>query len=210
MACFSDLPFELQTDIWTLVLPYRGGVQWVEFEGIPHPPHTINKTLELTYELFGDREPDMKESILRRFVYSGNMEDIEYLNSLDNSTPFFQKLHTVVPSVYGKSKNKSENLLSHDVLKEVAETQRCRQLSTYTQVTTLLSTCQTSRISALEYLRNMVPIVAWPLFRGLGPLYRYVPQESCPAGYILLSAWHKSWCKVCRFRFKSVASYDFK
>jgi len=67
MACFSDLPFELQTDIWTLVFPSHGGVHWVEFEGFPNTLHIVKKTLDFTRDLFDDKEPDTGENRTKRY-----------------------------------------------------------------------------------------------------------------------------------------------
>ena len=180
MARFSDLPFELQTDIWTLVLPHRGGIHWVEFEGLPHASHIINKSLEWTDHLFG-KEPkswDDSRAGIRNFEYRKYSRD-----HLGPSSSFFQYLYATVPSVYGKSKGLREDMLAQDMLDEIAATQRCRQLSTYTQVTTLLSICQTSRLAALDYLRKMIPIAAWPLHRSGGPMYRPRPLNTWKQQY---------------------------
>ena len=173
MASFSDLPFELQTDIWTLVLPYQGGVHWVEFEGVPHPTHLVKKSLEWTHSLFGDKEPGDSENQIAQYDHPEyNDYCLKIGDSQGQSSMFFHYLYTSVPSVYGKSKGPQENELTQDVLDEIAATRRCRNLSTYSQVSTLLMTCQTSRVAALDYLRKMIPNGAWPLFRGAGPMYR--------------------------------------
>ncbi len=172
MARFSDLPFELQTDIWTLVLPYRGGVHWVEFEGLPQPSHIINESLEWIHKLFDDKEPEWIKNNSATF---SDPEYGKYYNGLARSSPFFQDLYATVPSVYGSSKGPQQDQLTQDVLDEIAAIQRCRQLSTYTQVTTLLSTSQISRLVALDYLQKMISIAAFPLYRGGGPMYKPRP-----------------------------------
>jgi hypothetical protein len=184
MARFSDLPFELQTDIWALVLPHRGGVHWVELEGIPHPSHIVNKSLEWTHDLFDGREPDNHENIMAGV---NNKEYKEHRIGLDQSSLFFESLYAIVPSVFGKDRRSScrEDVLAQDVLDEIADTQRCRQLSTYTQVATLLMVCQTSRLAALEYLRRTVSdfLWGWPLYRGAGPIHRVRPLSTWKQQY---------------------------
>lgn len=180
MARFYNLPFELQTDIWNLVLPQQGGVHWVEFEGFPHSAHVINKSLEWAHDLFDDKEPEAHENSIARY---DNNEYKKHCNGLDQSSLFFQYLYAIVPSVSGKSKGLREDLLTQDVLDEIVATQRCRQLSTYTQVATLLSTCQTSRLAALDYLRKVIPNVAWPLYRGAGPMYKPRPLNTWKQQY---------------------------
>lgn len=63
-------------------------------------------------------------------------------------------------------------------LSEIAETRRYGHLSTYNQVATLLSTSQTSRLTALEFLRKIISNGAWPIYRSGGPLYRTRPLNS--------------------------------
>ena len=176
MACFSDLPFELQTEIWTLVLPYRGGVQWIEFEGFPHPAHVINKTLEWSHKLYNDRTPNAETSEYNYARYDNNEYD-QHCRDLDQSSEYFQYLYQIVPSIWGHSKGPQEDTLKSKMLDEIAATRRCRQLSTYSQVATLLSVSQTSRLVALDYLEKMNPDLAWPLFRGAGAIYRPRPLE---------------------------------
>jgi hypothetical protein len=168
MPHFSDLPFELQTGVWNLVLPHQGGVHWVEFEGFPHPSHIIKKSLQWAHDLFDDKEPDNRENSVAQW---DNHEYRDYCYDLDQSSQFFQYLYAIVPSVYGSSKRLPGEVLTQDVLDEIVATQRCRQLSTYTQVATVLLTCQISRLVALDYLRKMISDVAWPLYRGSGPMY---------------------------------------
>ena len=168
MARFSDLPVELQTAIWTMVLPPRGGVHWVEFEGLPLAPHLIKETLRWTKELFNDREPNVREYNDAEW----SREDyVKFCNFLNHSTPFFKHLYTIVPSVYGKSRVRQDEI-TQDIQDEIAATRRCRLLSTYSQIATLLSTCLTSRLAVSDYLRNRVPNGELPLYRGAGPMYR--------------------------------------
>jgi len=169
MACFSDLPFELQIEIWTLVLPFRGGVQWVEFEGIPQPSHIISQSLKWNQDLFDGREPNNLENSVMKYE---NQDYKRYAEGLDRSSLFFKSLYTIIPSFHGNFK-RSEDVVSQEVKDEIIATQRCRQLSTYTLVTTLLSTCQTSRLAALNFLNKMIPNAAWPIYRGTGCMHRY-------------------------------------
>lgn len=221
MARFSDLPLELQTTIWTLVLPHRGGVQWIEFEGFPQPSHIINTSLKWTQDCFDDQEPDIDTIV---GVRARNAEYRKYFVGLGSGSHFFKYLYVVVPSVYGKSKKpgigrvgkrssiegwptqlsnclikliqplitffsaiitsgSQKDVLTQDVLDEIAETRRCRQLSTYTQVATLLSTCQTSRLTALEYLHKMSLVDGYQLFRSAGPMYKPRPLDTWKQQY---------------------------
>lgn len=171
MACFSDLPFELQTDIWTLALPYRGGVHWVDFEGHPHSPDIVNKSLQWNQDLFGGIEPDSSKNLIAEIRNPGYRK---HCKDLDETTLFFKSLYTTVPSVYGQSRVPPEHELPQDVMDEIDDKKRCRQLSTYTQIATLLSICQTSRLAALDHLQKMKPNIWFPLYRSAGHLYRYV------------------------------------
>lgn len=199
MARFTDLPVEIQTDIWELVLPYRGGVHWVEFEGFPHPPGYIKNSLEITRKLYGDsdQEPtliedcDIKAKKRLYFQYC-----FENRHTIDGISRFFQYLYPIVPSVWGQSGRPAplgeEDTLSQEFLDEIAKTRCCRQLSTYTQVTTLLSTCHISRLVALDYLRQVDSNGSFQLSRGVGPNSRprpfsvwrqqYESNEAAPEG----------------------------
>jgi len=180
MARFSDLPFELQTDIWNLALPHQGGIHWVEFEGFPHPSHVINKSLQWNHDLFDDKEPDNHKHSITQYH---NREYNNYCHDLNQSSLFFQYLYPIAPSVYGKSTGLQKDEPTQDVLDEIVATKRCRQLSTYTQVATLLSTCQTSRITALAYLEKMIYNAAYPVYRGAGPMHRPRPLSTWKQQY---------------------------
>jgi len=153
-----------------MVLPSCGGVHWVEFEGFPHESHIIKESLQWTHDLFNDREPTVREYNYGNWSHEGF---VRFCESLNQSSQFFKYLYTIVPSVYGKSRE-GQDELTQEIRTEIASTRRCRQLSTYSQVATLLSTCQTSRLAALDYLSKMVPNGSLPIYRGSGPLYRWV------------------------------------
>ena len=122
-------------------------------------------------------------------------------HNLKESSLFFQQLYATVPSVYGKSKGLREDILTQVVLDKIAETQHCRQLSTYTQVTTLLMTCQTSRLAALDYLYKMIPNGAWPLYHSAGPMYRTRPlntwKQQCQNIEAVLERYDKPIPTIC-------------
>jgi hypothetical protein len=136
----------------------------------------VNKSLEWNHKLFDDKEP--ADGGVHLVAQHRNPEYDKYCNKLDKSSLFFQYLYTTVPSVFGKSKGLREDEITQDVLDEIAATRRCRHLSTYNQVATLLSISQTSRLGALEYLRNTVSTGVWPIYRSGGPLYRARPLNT--------------------------------
>jgi hypothetical protein len=107
------------------------------------------------------------------------------VDARDGSSPLFQHLYLIVPSVLGQSIESApadeEDKVALMMLDEIAETYRCRQLPTYTQVMTLLMTYRTSRPGALDYLHKMPG--AWPLYRGVGPISRPRP----------LSVWNQQY-----------------
>jgi hypothetical protein len=184
MACFNDLAIELQEAIWTLVPPYRGGIHWIEFEGVPHPAPMIRQALRIFRNGYRNQEPKTESERIGYDFNQGQTElnlfllDKSYLH--DTTTPYFKSLHLAVPSVWGQSEGPdplgADQVLSQDMLDEIAETQRCRRLSTYTQVATMLSTCRLSRLVAQRYLYNMTANKTATLHRGLGPLYK--PRHS--------------------------------
>lgn len=186
MASFSDLPFELQTEIFRLVLPPRGGVHWVELEGLPQPLDIITETLRTARDQFNDLEPGLYKVPRYSSVEYDQHCALKYEDG-DHSTPFFEYLYPIVPSVWGQSKEPVqvgwEDKLAPEIVEEILETRRCRQLSTYTQVTTLLSTCRSSRLTALEYIHKMIPNIAASLYRGIGPLSRPRPLSTWQQQY---------------------------
>jgi hypothetical protein len=78
-----------------------------------------------------------------------------------------------VPAVFGLNDNKEPQPHLAD---EIAETYRCRQLSTYTQITTLLSVCRLSRNVVQRYIHDNCKH-SWPIHRSMGPLYRPRPMD---------------------------------
>lgn len=188
MARFTDLPVELQTEIWTLVLPYRGGVHWVEFAGFPRPPNVIKESLDNVHKFFGDREPTLVDTI---DVRNESEEYRKYSDEQESPetrvTPFFQHLYTVVPSLWGRSGRPAPldevDMPAQEVLEEIAKTRCCRQLSTYTQVTTLLSTCRVSRLTAFKYLHERYFDGVWDLYRSVGPTSRPRPLSTWKEQY---------------------------
>lgn len=182
MATFNDLAIELQEIIWHLVLPYRG-MHWVEIEGLPHAAAYVRDSVRITRGYhFGDNLPETGRELL-------NLEQVEEeharrrhkTENLDNSGRFFRSLVPTVPSIWGKA-GPGEDQDMDDFAKEVAYTRRCRQLSTYTQVTTLLSTCRLSRLVAQKYIRDH-HYISWFVFRSMGALSRPRPMETWEAQY---------------------------
>lgn len=189
MAGFSDLPFELQTEIFMLALPPRGGVHWVELEGRPLPYDDVRKGLHHARELF-DPKPQpghlLHAHVMGKdYGYQAHTDWKEEHG--DRSTTFFQHVYYTVPSVWGQSKGPAqiglEDELAPEIVDEILDTRRCRQLSTYTQVAALLSTCRSSRWSALTYLIKMEPNLAVGVRRGTGPLSRPRPLRTWQRQY---------------------------
>jgi hypothetical protein len=179
MAKFSDLAVELQNEIWTLVLPHRGGVHWIEFEGQPLSAAIIHKTFERVRDIFDNKEPEDVGDIFRATTVHEAFGDYlrEKRRRGDRRTPFFQSLYTIVPALWGSSRGNNWSDIHDSNAKksledEIEYCRRCRRLSTYTQITTLLSTCRISRLIAQYCLYKMIPDGAWPIFRGMGPMYR--------------------------------------
>lgn len=181
MARFNDLPIEIQTQIWELVLPYRGGMHWVEFEGVPRSPEAIRESLERTRILFDNNELRIKN---RGTVWKSEGWRKHFWKRLEDEdfgTPFFDYIYTIVPSVWGSSRDTELDLtdradtLPQEVVDEIVRTRRCRQLSTYTQIATLLLTCRISRLTALGHLEKIKSKCEWWLCRGVGPMHRPRP-----------------------------------
>lgn len=168
-----------------LVLPNRG-MHWVEVEGIPHEPAYIRESISMTEWHNFESIPETDESAwFTRQDHPGYDERAEakYAKG-DDSGAFFRRLFTTVPAVFGRvglgdaggATPEGQKQLASDLADEVAYTQRCRQLSTYTQIATMLSTCRLSRLVALQRIgddRN----VSWPIHRSLGPHYRPRPLD---------------------------------
>lgn len=186
MAKFTDLAAELQEAIWELVLPQARGVHWVEVEGIPHEPDFVRESIRMTNWHKFDRIPETHDA-----VYYASQRHPRFSKRAgekkEESGPFFRKLLTTVPAVFGRAGPDGDGSdgsmqLPFDRDDEVAYTRRCRQLSTYTQITTLLSTCRLSRLVANQRIRDDIKC-SWPLHRSMGPLYRPRPMEAWEARY---------------------------
>jgi hypothetical protein len=143
MAKFDDLAVELQEAIWELVLPASSsrGVHWVEVEGIPHDPEYIRDSIRITQWYKFDCMPETFKD-----VYYSRQEHPEFRRRAgmikEESSAFFRQLLTTVPAVLGRSGSDGDEEQQCDQVDEIAYTRRCRQLSTYYQVATLLSICR--------------------------------------------------------------------
>jgi hypothetical protein len=174
MAVFNDLAIELQEAIWELVLPTSSsrGVHWVEVEGVPHNPDFVRDSVRMTQQYKFDRIPETNDEVWHqrqlRSDFNRRAEESKH-----ESSPFFRHLLTTVPAVFGLNDNKD---LQPHLADEIAETYRCRQLSTYTQMTTLLSVCWLSRNVAKRYIQDNCKY-SWPIHRSMGPLYRPRPMD---------------------------------
>lgn len=190
MAGFNDLAIELQTAIWRLVLPYRG-VHWVEIEGILHDASYVRDSIRFTREAHPDGElPEGYIQELRSLPISkGQLARMMAAWEADRHSTriglFFQSLIPVVPSVWGAAGPGDEDgdgELPEQLAEDIAHTRRCRQLSTYTQVSALLQTCWLSRHIALEYVREYYPWLAF-IYRSRGLVYRPRPLDVWEAHY---------------------------
>ncbi|KAF1923086.1 uncharacterized protein M421DRAFT_426188, partial [Didymella exigua CBS 183.55] len=183
MAIFNDLAVELQEAIWKLVLPASRGVHWVEVDGIPHDPEFIRDSIRMTQWYKFDRIPETYSD-----VYHVRGENPEFnirvrANEAEESSPFFRHLLTTVPAVFGRPGPDEENQkLQIDLVDEIAYTSRCRQLSTYNQITTLLSLCRLSRNIARRYIRDNRKC-SWSIRRSMGVSYRPRPIKVWEAQY---------------------------
>lgn len=191
MLTFNDLPVELQIEIWQLVLPHRG-MHWVEIEGRPQEASYIRDSLRFTrYSCPDGKMPKTTLELmsLRVCAEHESRRQAEWQAGLPwfkpghmAMGPFFRWLYTVTPSVWGQagpeqdhgSEDPTERV---DVNEEVAYTRRCRNLSTYTLVTTLLSTCSISRAVALRYIERQTGHPQWPIYRSKGHLFRPRPLD---------------------------------
>lgn len=177
MAIFNDLAIELQEAIWELVLPASRGVHWVEVEGIPHEPDFIRDSIRLTQWYKFDRMPETRDDVYKSRQFNPELKKRARAKK-EESSPFFRHLLTTVPAVFGRSG--PDDGAPTD---EIAYTRRCRQLSTYTQITTLLSTCCLSRIVAEQYIRADEMLCSWPIHRSMGPPFRPRPMDVWEAQY---------------------------
>lgn len=185
MAKFNDLAVELQEAIWELVLPQARGVHWIEVEGIPHEPDFVRDSIRMTQWHRFDCIPETHDAVYyarqRHPRFSERAKAKE-----DESGPLFRQLLTTVPAVFGRSGADNDDdgskQLPYDRMGEIAYTRRCRQLSTYIQISTLLSTCRLSRLVAQQRIQDDSNY-SWPLHRSMGPLYRPRPMDVWEAQY---------------------------
>lgn len=179
MATFNDLAVELQEAIWALVLPTRG-VHWIEVEGIPQDPDYVRASIAMADRSHRrDRIPETYFGVKSVMPYCDKWRERARARQ-GVSTPFFQRLFTTVPAVFGRQGPGQDS--DDDKADEIAYTRRCRQLSTYTQISTLLSTCRLSRVVAQQHIRDYGSC-SWPIHRSLGPLYRPRPVGVWEAQY---------------------------
>ena len=199
MAVFNDLAIELQEAIWELVLLTSSrGVHWIEVEGIPQDPEFIRGSIYMTKWCKFDRMPETHSDVMqsRRL----NPEFDTRVNATQESSSFFSKLLTTVPAVFGRSgsESKESGELEDDLADKIAYTSRCRQLSTYYQIATLLSLCRLSRSIAQRYIQDNRKC-SWPIWRSMGSLYRPRPMDVWEAQYsgdknpLVLESHDQSW-----------------
>jgi hypothetical protein len=156
-------------------------------EGFPHSTKAIHENLARVRRHFNDVE---RTCLSICGCTSGNPEDYDIYKDYvrakrcrgDFTTPYFEHLYPIVASVWGRA-GSEESDIDHDCsdlgqsADEVTDTRRCRQLSTYTQITSLLSTCISPRRCALRWLEREIPEGQWSFFQGAGLNYR--PRPLC-------------------------------
>jgi hypothetical protein len=181
MAIFNDLAVEIQEAIWKLVLPASRGVHWVEIDGIPHKPDFIRDSIRMTQRCEFDLVPEKNVYYLRGT--NPEFNNRVRANPDELSSPFFRHLLTTVPAVFGQSGPEEDSeILRSDIVDEITYASRCRQLSTYTQITALLSVCRLSRTIAIQYIQRQ-SAYSWPIHRSMGTNYRPRPMEIWEAQY---------------------------
>lgn len=149
MTTFNDLAVELQETIWKLVLPVSRGVHWIEIDGIPHKPDFTRDSIRMTQQYEFDLIPEKNVYYLRGT--NPEFNNRVRANPDELSSPFFRHLLTTVPAVFGQSGPEEDSkTLRSDIFDEIAYVSRCRQLSTYTQITALLS------VPAIANRRNAI------------------------------------------------------
>lgn len=203
MAIFNDLAVELQEAIWELAFPTSRGVHWIEVEGIPHEPEYVRDSIRMTQWCRFDRIPEAKTDVFDSRQI--NPEFNKRARTKDHeSGPFFRHLLTTVPAIVGRSGPDPDVLgqedgeqLQRDQADEIAYTRRCRQLSTYTQITTLLSTCRLSRHVAQQRIVAADKICSWPIHRSMGAPCRPRPMDVWEAQYSGDKAPPVSWDHDC-------------
>jgi hypothetical protein len=174
MAIFNDLAIELQEAIWELVLPTSRGVHWIEVEGIPQEPEYVRESIRITQSYRFDRMPQKWLDVYKCRRGNSEFSERDHANPQKSSSPFFRYLLTTVPAAIGQSADSEE--LERELADEIAHTSRCKQLSTYYQIATLLSLCRLSRSIALRYIKANQKC-SWPIRRSMGALYRPRPME---------------------------------
>lgn len=102
MATFNDLAIELQEAIWTLVLPTRG-IHWVEVEGIPHEPALVRESISMTEWHHFEHIPETHEDAWDIRQDHPRFQERAYPEG-DYSSPFFRRLFTTVPNVFGRAR----------------------------------------------------------------------------------------------------------
>lgn len=182
MAIFNDLAIELQEAIWEMVLPASRGVHWIEVEGIPHSPEHVRESICMTQLCMFDCMPETYSDVFTARRLNPAFHN-RAITTQKESSPFFRYLLTTVPAVFGRgSEPDYGEEFECDLADEIAYTSRCRQLSTYYQITTLLSLCRLSRFIAQRYIRNNHKC-SWPIRRSMGKLYRPRPMDVWEAQY---------------------------
>lgn len=166
------------------MLPSRG-IHWIEIEGIPHEPAFIRESISMTEWFQFEHIPETEDAWNIRQDWPGYAERAEAkIERHDYSGAFFRRLFTTVPAIFGRGgsathaggAHRLKQQLTGDLVDEIAYARRCRQLSTYRQMATLLSTCRLSRLVAQQRIyddRN----ISWPVHRSLGPHYRPRPLD---------------------------------
>jgi hypothetical protein len=183
MAIFKDLAVELQEAIWELVLPASRGVHWVEVEGIPHGPEFIRDSVRMTQWYRFDHIPETFDQVYDKRDLNPEFE-ARAIKTTEKSSPFFRHLLITAPTVFGQSGSDDDcEELHHDLSDEIAYTRRCRQLSTYYQISTFLSICWLSRSVAQRYIQNNYSKYSWPIYRSIGPPCRPRPMDVLEAQY---------------------------
>lgn len=170
MAIFNELAIELQEAIWEMVLPASRGVHWIEVEGIPQDAAFVRDSIRMTNWYNFDRIPETYSDVCDARDLNRDLWRCA-IGTERESSPFFRYLLLTVPAVMGRSDSAGNEEFKSDLADEIAYTSRCRQLSTYYQIATLLSLCRLSRMIALRYMKSNRNC-SWPIRRSMGPLYR--------------------------------------
>jgi hypothetical protein len=119
MAIFNDLAVELQEAIWDLVLPASRGVHWVEVEGIPHDPEFIRDSVRMTQWYRFDRMPETFDQVYNERGSNPEFQ-VRARKTTEESSPFFRRLLTTVPTVFGQSGSDDDcEELHHDLLPDL-------------------------------------------------------------------------------------------